>query len=387
MKRDAADITSEEGPDALREAFDRSIKERQNKARKFNGVPANRLIKSSAEFVDGFVPPDYLLEGVLQRRFCYSFTAKTNTGKTGIMLLLAAHVALGRSIGDREVERGRVLFLSGENPDDVRMRWIAMAQQMDFDIKGIDVYFVPGTFKISEMKARIHAEIEALGEVAFVIIDTSAAYFEGEDENDNKQAGGHARLLRSLTELPGGPCVLAACHPTKNAADDNLQPRGGGSYIAEMDGNLTAKCDDGAVEVHWQGKFRGPDFAPLCFQMRAVTHERLKDRKGRLLPTVVACPLSDAAQREMATAARSREDALLKVLAANPTASQADLANLLGWKMRDGRPYKVRVSRALDALKKAKLITKDRGGFALTPRGKKILDEQRGKAAENADAN
>ena len=45
----------------------------------------------------------------------------------------------------------------------------------------------------------------------------------------------------------------------------------------------------------------------------------------------------------MATAARSREDALLKVLAANPTASQADLANLLGWKMRDGRPYKVRV--------------------------------------------
>ena len=118
------------------------------------------LIRSSAEFVDGFVPPDYLLGGILQRRFCYSFTATTNTGKTAIMLLLAAHVALGQAIGDRNVERGRVLFLSGENPDDVRMRWIAMAQQYHFDVDTIEVHFVPGRFKISEMKETIGAEVE-----------------------------------------------------------------------------------------------------------------------------------------------------------------------------------------------------------------------------------
>lgn len=365
MKDDINDTLRTKGPDAARDRNDR--------AQKFNGRAANRLVKSSAEFVAGFVPPDYLIEDVLQRRFCYSFTARTNTGKTGIMLLFAAHVGLGRSIGDRNIERGNVLFLSGENPDDVRMRWIAMSQVMDFDIDGIDVHFIPGTFKISDMKARIHAEVEALGGVALVIVDTSAAYFEGEDENDNKQAGDHARLLRSLTTLPGGPCVLVACHPPKNAADDNMQPRGGGAFLAEIDGNLTAKRDDSVVEVYWQGKFRGPDFAPLSFQLRTVTHERLKDRKGRLLPTVVACFLSDATQREMATAARSREDALLTMLANNATASEAELANLLGWKMRDGQPYKVRVHRALDALKKAKLITKNRDGFALTPEGKKTL--------------
>ena len=333
--------------DTLRHEGEAAVRARHDRAPRFNGGPTTLLVKSSAEFVAGFVPPDYLIEGALQRRFCYSFTARTNTGKTAIMLMFAAHVALGSPIGDRNVDRGKVLFLSGENPDDVRMRWIAMSQEMNFDINKIDVYFIPGTFKISEMKACIHAEVEALGEVAFVIIDTSAAYFEGDDENDNKQAGDHARLLRSLTELPGGPCVLVACHPPKNAADDNLQPRGGGAFLAEIDGNLTAKRDDSAVEVHWQGKFRGPDFAPLSFQMRTVTHERLKDRKGRLLPTVVACFLSDAAQREMATVARSREDALLKILAANPTASRADLANLLGWKMRNGQPYKVLVGRTL----------------------------------------
>jgi hypothetical protein len=53
-----------------------------------------------------------------------------------------------------------------------------------------------------------------------------------------------------------------------------LIPRGGGPFLAEVDGNLTAKPVTGGVELHWQGKIRGPDFAPTHFQLRTVTHER-----------------------------------------------------------------------------------------------------------------
>jgi hypothetical protein len=88
----------------------------------------------------------------------------------------------------------------------------------------------------------------------------------------------------------------------------------------------------------------------------------------------------------MATAARSREDALLKVLADNPTASQADLANLLGWKMRDGQPYKVLVSRTLRALKKTKLVIQNRDGFELTSEGEKALKKgSKGVVSSDAD--
>ena len=52
------------------------------------------LIKSSAEFVADFTPPDYVLDGILQRRFCYSLTGRTGAGKTAILLLLSAHDAL-----------------------------------------------------------------------------------------------------------------------------------------------------------------------------------------------------------------------------------------------------------------------------------------------------
>ncbi|TIU89975.1 MAG: hypothetical protein E5W01_10845, partial [Mesorhizobium sp.] len=91
--------------------------------------------------VRGFVPPDYHLEGIAQAGFLYSTTAMTGTGKTAVLLLLAAHTALGTSINDREVRKGRVVYFAGENPDDVTMRWIAMAHHMGFDADAMEVHF------------------------------------------------------------------------------------------------------------------------------------------------------------------------------------------------------------------------------------------------------
>ena len=184
--------------------------------------PPKLFIKSSKEFVAGFVPPEYVVVGLLQRRFFYSLTGQTGAGKTAIMLLLSASAALGRPFAGRETKPVRVLYLAAENADDVRMRWIAFAQNMDFDIDTIEVYFVEGRFSLSKSLQLLRAEAERHGgEFGIVIVDTGPTFFEGKDENENKQLGDHARMLRSLIDtIPGGPCVVANCHPTKNA-----QPR------------------------------------------------------------------------------------------------------------------------------------------------------------------
>jgi AAA domain/Bifunctional DNA primase/polymerase, N-terminal len=213
-------------------------------------IPDGQLIKSSTEFVKGFVPPDYLVDGLLQRRYCYALTARTGDGKTALALLLAACVDQGIPFGGHPTERGRVLFFAGENPDDIRARWIAMSVAMNFDIDKSNVHFIPGAFKISGLIVRITKEVQALGGVSLIIVDTSAAFYEGAEENDNVQQGAHARRLRGLVNLSGGPCVIVNCHPVKNASDDNLNPRGGGAFVAEIDGNLTALRDDTAVTLH-----------------------------------------------------------------------------------------------------------------------------------------
>ena len=339
-------------------------------------------IKSSAEFVKDFVPPDYLIDGILQRRFIYSFTAKTGDGKTALALFISALVGTGKLLGKYEVAQGRVLYFAGENPDDVRMRWIAMAQNMDFDIETIPVDFIPGTFKISQLKARIVQEVKERGEVTLVVVDTSAAYFEGDDENHNVQAGNQARLLRSLVNLPGGPCVLVLCHPPKNAPADNLLPRGGGAFIAEVDGNLTANKNNSTVELHWQGKFRGPDFAPISFLLKTVTNEKLKDSKGRLIPTVIAQFLSEEAQQEIPKAILGDEDRVLAEIARNSKASYSEIAQALSWFLRSGAPHKTKVVRAVTALASHKLVTKGRGEITVTEKGEKVL-----KATTNKEGN
>lgn len=210
-----------------------------------------RLVKSSAEFLAGFVPPDYLIDGLVQRRFLYSVTAPTGHGKTAVALLVSAHKALGLPIGKHDVDAGRVLYFAGENPDDVRMRWIALSERMGFDPETIDVHFLEGTFKVSELIDRIKQEVRDLGGVSLIVVDTSAAYFEGDEENGNVQAGSHARLFRQLLKFPGEPRALILCHPVKNAQQDSLLPRGGGAFIAEVDGNLTC----------WKTALGGPGFS------------------------------------------------------------------------------------------------------------------------------
>jgi hypothetical protein len=48
------------------------------------------LTQSSAEFAAALSPPDFLIDGVLQRRFLYCLTAQTGTGKTAIALFFSA---------------------------------------------------------------------------------------------------------------------------------------------------------------------------------------------------------------------------------------------------------------------------------------------------------
>jgi hypothetical protein len=320
------------------------------------------LIKTSAEFVRDFVPPNYTVVGVLQRRFLYSLTGQTGAGKTAITLRLAASTAMKIPFGGHETKQTRVLYAAAENPDDVRMRWLALSENMQFDINSIGVFFTEGRFTLSTMLGKLRAEAERhCGDFGLVVIDTSPTFFEGDDENSRAQMGEHARRLRQLiTVIPGGPTILANCHPVKNATADNLLPAGGGTFLNEVDGNLTCAKNDSVAELHWQGKFRGPEFAPMAFLIKTVTHPELKDSDGRLMPTVICESLSEQGQADLEKEARNEEDAVLELVKQEPTISLAQMATQMGWYTLDGKPNKSRAQRRIKTLIKDKLIKKNR---------------------------
>jgi hypothetical protein len=184
-------------------------------------------------------------------------------------------------------------------------------------------------------------------------------------------------MLRELIDvIPGRPAIIANCHPVKNAGADNLVPAGGGNFLNQVDGNLTAAKADNTTELHTQGKFRGVEFAPIYFLIKTVTHECVKDSRGRLIPTVICEWLSDQARETIAAQKVSDEDTILKFIATDPKASQSTLAIKMGWKLHSGEPHKVKVARCIKTLLKHKLITETRRGYhRLTPEGEEALNE------------
>ena len=324
---------------------------------------------SSAELVRGFTPPDYHIEGVIQRGYLYSMTASTGTGKTAVALLITLLTEQGEDLGAREVTQGRVVYFAGENQDDVTMRWIGMCHERGLDPDVLDVHFIRERFSIPEAISAIREQVEALGGAGLVIVDTSAAYFQGDDENGNTALGAHARDIRELTKLPGRPCVVVLCHPTKNAANDNILPRGGGAFLAQVDGNLTLTRSDEAVRLHWQGKHRGVDFKPISFGLKSVTAPQLIDSKGRPVPTVMAVLIGDDELRETCQQQRRDEDEAL-VLIQNGKKSYSEIAEAAGWKDKNRETHKRRAQTACEKLKASKLAEyKDRVGWRLTKDG------------------
>lgn len=360
------------------EDFDATGPDSDTKSETGGKKPA--VVMTAADFLSRYVPADYIIDGLLLRGALYSLTAPTGTGKTAVALLLMQRIAAGSRFADRECEPGAVLYCAGENPDDLRHRMIA-AKDNDFDGLALDrmhVYEPRGPQSLLERVAEIRAYAEAIGGLRLVIVDTAAAFFTGDNENDNTQAGNYARELRAaLCGLPGRPCVLVLAHPIKRPANAlDCLPRGGGAFIAEVDGNLTLWGIDGEITLHWAGKFRGPEFPPIALKLEAAETSSVLDAKGRPVKAVVA---REGSQQDAEDAASRRQReveqlmmALSRIGRARGPLQLGQAAGLLeaGGKAEQRNAYQAVVSHVA-RLKADGLLGEAGGLIEITARGRK----------------
>ena len=348
----------------------------QRQAR-LNGLQAapSRIVDGGT-FVQGFVPPDWLIDGVMQRSRLYACTSPTGHGKTAVWLLNACMVQAGRMLGSLEVTQGNALYLAGENPEDVKARLLGM--QLEYRLRHNQLpYILPGSFPLDEDGIEVlRHEIDALG-IPFCLIvgDTAASFFPGDDENDNVAAGRYARGLRLLTECDGKPAVIMLTHPVKQATPGNLLPRGGGAFLNELDGNFTLWSEDKELTtLHWQAKIRGPEFTPIAYQIKVIPTGCI-DKHDRPVLTVTAVPVSEDTAAARVSQAVAEEDSMLAALRDHPDWSLAQIADHAGWLDDDGRPQRWKAQRTLEGLASDKLVYKPRrkGKWILTEKGLQTL--------------
>jgi hypothetical protein len=342
-----------------------------------DGLPP---LLSLAGFMATFKTPDYIVDGIIQRGRLYALTSPTGHGKTAVVQYLGIYIAAGRNIGNIEVTQGPIVFMAGENPDDLCCRMHAACQFHGLDPTKVPLHVMPGNFPLTpeaaeELKGRIDAKgINPVG----IIFDTAASFFPGDNDNDNVQKGAYARNLRVLTTCRGNPFVVTPSHPVKNPDRDNLLPAGGGAFLNELDGNLTLWGEPvGEIAtLHWQGKFRGADFQPVSFALKQVTILGLLDQRGRPIVSIVAALQTSDQAETAAKQVQGDEDTVLELMRRHPGISQRNIATEAGWVNEKGVPNAAKVNRLMKSLQRDKLIKMHRRKWCLTDAGKRETEAE-----------
>jgi hypothetical protein len=331
-------------------------------------LDADPMLRPLAAFLADLKSPECLIDGLLPRGDVICNTGLTNHGKTAVGLAIMVLSAAGKPLAGRASIPARWAVLCGENPVGFGARLVATAQALGVPLADIlpSIRILDHALPLGAATDLLNAELDAFGADA-VLIETSAAFFSGDNENDNVQAREHAAAMRRLTHgATKARMVLASTHPTGSATRDNLVPRGGSAFLAEIDNNLSTWNDGGTLTLHWCRKLRAADFNPITFEL--VTQKvRLGDAD---IVTVAAVPINEQRAVEQEKARAQDENRVLFEMLHHPKSSIADWARGASMTLANGDPAKSKVHRILESLAADRLTRRYRNRWVLTESGK-----------------
>ena len=154
----------------------------------------------------------WIVTGLIPENYVVVLAGEAGAGKSVLMYHLAYAVASGLPFLHFPTRRHRVLYFDDENggPDFLvynRWAWAGLGQP---DVYELDKWLALETFSLGvDWAAVMKRSIEAF-DPGLMIIDTAAAAFRVQDENDNAEA---ARIIGKVRDLkPPGCAVVILKH-------------------------------------------------------------------------------------------------------------------------------------------------------------------------------
>lgn len=247
------------------------------------------------DFMSELEPTFWIWQKILAKGWLYALAAAPGSGKTAVALLLMLRAAIGAEFKGRKMSQSRVLYLCGENPQDVRGRFDALLREHSMkliDVEG-QIFFTKSPFNIDDpmdLDSFIR-DCQKYKPFDLCIIDTQKAHSGAEDEDSNPEAHELAQAIRRLGAGIGDPCMLTLSHPTKNPTRDTLLPRGGSAFTGSIDGVLCLWRESRGMPTELfthKDKFRGRAFDGELFELIEVEHPNMVDNFGDPATTVLA---------------------------------------------------------------------------------------------------
>jgi KaiC/GvpD/RAD55 family RecA-like ATPase len=232
-------------------------------------------------------PMDWLIKGVLPRGELGVLFGASGSGKTFVALDLAFSVARGIAWRDRRTTRGRVAIIAAEGGAGIGKRGEAYARYHDFNLQGVDVHVITAApnFLDSDDVSEVIAELNNIGPVDLVIVDTFAQVTPGANENTSEDVGRALANLKLLHEATRAMNLVVA-HAGK---DLSKGVRGWSGLKAAADVQIeVVRHEDGTREIIIEKMKDGEDGIRWAFRLEVV--EVGIDYDGDIVTSCVAVP-------------------------------------------------------------------------------------------------
>lgn len=177
------------------------------------------------------VPPDMLVDGLLFTDTKARIAGPSGTGKTWVVLDMAAHVAAGMPWQGRAVRKSRVLYVAGEGAPSFDQRITAWETKHQ---RAADVDIIPEAVQIASQDWEEFAYEVKDQEYGLFIFDTQGSMTIGLEENSNKDANMALARIDALRKLTHACCLLI--HHTGH--EEAGRARGASAWLGGLDTEL-----------------------------------------------------------------------------------------------------------------------------------------------------
>ncbi|WP_319546842.1 AAA family ATPase [Ruegeria conchae] len=258
-------------------------------------------VQSLSDFIDSTQPRKSIVKPLgWYRQTVNTVTANPNGGKTAIALEVAFALALGEVFQGRQLEPMPVLYFAGENFSDVRARVVLMCLERGIDPKNVPIDIRKGGFSFADHAKKVLFYTRQK-EYGLIVVDTLAAHFGGDSENDNTQMQRYFDSFGKIANGPGIPAVVVLAHPSAEGAKlepqrrlMEMRPRGASSSLGAIDSNLNvAVLPGGIVQAHLH-KRRSKPVPDVYFRLKPLRDPSVVDGDGDLEESVRAEPITQA---------------------------------------------------------------------------------------------
>lgn len=254
--------------ESIEEIAQRQLDTNRSGSSAFVRVPTNLAVDHPA--------PTYVVDQWVPRNVVTLLGAHGGAGKSVFALILAAHVACGRTWADFGIDRGRVVYVTLEDPGSIlnyRLRRIVDQYELDHAAITEGLVILDGTKSGAALAGEVRDEgTTRLGHTAamdelrdaakgagLIVVDNASDGFDA-NENDRRMVRGFVRRLAQLARENNAGLVLLA-HIDKAAARNGSAGNsysGSTAWHNSARSRLTLSATDGGIElVQEKAQFSG----------------------------------------------------------------------------------------------------------------------------------